>query len=306
MRAWAESFPDTQATIHVSDKGWTDNEIGVHWLRDTFDLYTKSRTTGSHQLLILDGHGSHVSPEFIEYTEHHNIVPLCLPSHSTHHLQLLDVGLFSPLAKAYKKQVRETTMYSTVNVTKCQFLELLYEARLEAYTAANIAGAWRGAGLIPFNPTSVISKVQPISPSAILLDSHGNKVSIVASTSATATSIDNLVAEIRQCEQSSSALDDLLNQLRDLALTAIHDHDVHSEQSKEIIEQRKKKWMTSRKTCKEARVLTIAEMNADKEAKETQETIERAAKEHSKALYGKVTFAKLVWKEFKMSTDVFT
>jgi hypothetical protein len=106
MEEWAKCFPDPQATIRVSDKGWTNNEIGVDWLRDTFDLYTKSRTTGSHRLLILDGHGSHVSLEFVEYAEQHNIVPLCFPPHSTHHLQPLDVGLFSPLEGVQKATSR--------------------------------------------------------------------------------------------------------------------------------------------------------------------------------------------------------
>jgi hypothetical protein len=41
MEEWAKCFPDPQATIRVTDKGWTNNETGVHWLRDTFDLYTK-------------------------------------------------------------------------------------------------------------------------------------------------------------------------------------------------------------------------------------------------------------------------
>ena len=181
MEEWAKCFPDPQATICVSDKGWSNNEIGVHWLRDTFDLNTKSRTTGSHRLLVLDGHGSHVSSEFVEYAEQHNIVPLCFPQHTTHHLQPLDVGLFSPLAKAYKRRLRETVVYGAVNVTKSQFLEILYVARLQAFTTDNITGAWRDAGLIPYDPVAIISKVQA-KPSATLTDTDGNEVSLTAST----------------------------------------------------------------------------------------------------------------------------
>jgi hypothetical protein len=51
-------------------------------------------------------------------------------------------------------------MYGAVNVTKSQFLEILYAARLQAFTPDNIAGAWRGAGLIPYDPMAVISKVE--------------------------------------------------------------------------------------------------------------------------------------------------
>src|SRR5580704_14902780 len=45
-----------------------------------------------NQLLILDGHTSHVSLSFIEYCEQQYIIPLCLPPQSTHTLQPLDVG----------------------------------------------------------------------------------------------------------------------------------------------------------------------------------------------------------------------
>lgn len=49
----------------------------------------------------MDGHTSHVAWEFFEYCLTHNIIPLCLPAHSTHLLQPLDVGLFGPLQKNY-------------------------------------------------------------------------------------------------------------------------------------------------------------------------------------------------------------
>ena len=49
--------------IGVSENGWTTNEIGLWWLQH-FNKYTKDRTVGRYRLLILDGHGSHVSPKF--------------------------------------------------------------------------------------------------------------------------------------------------------------------------------------------------------------------------------------------------
>ena len=41
-----------------------------------------------------------------------------------------------------QQTVRQNSMHGAVNVTKSQFLEILYTARLEAFTPANIAGAW--------------------------------------------------------------------------------------------------------------------------------------------------------------------
>jgi hypothetical protein len=86
--------------IGVSDNGWTTNELGLAWLKH-FDAYTKTRTIGLVRLLILDGHESHNSTEFNKYCKDNKIVTLCMPPHSSHLLQPLDVGCFAPLKKAY-------------------------------------------------------------------------------------------------------------------------------------------------------------------------------------------------------------
>ncbi|SPC60962.1 uncharacterized protein UHOD_11203 [Ustilago sp. UG-2017b] len=50
----------------TSQNGWTDNELALHWLKDCFDKHTKQRAQGKYQLLILDGHDSHITAEFIQ------------------------------------------------------------------------------------------------------------------------------------------------------------------------------------------------------------------------------------------------
>jgi hypothetical protein len=50
--------------IGVSENGWTDNELGLTWLEHVFEKHTAHRTKGVYRLLILDGHSSHVTPEF--------------------------------------------------------------------------------------------------------------------------------------------------------------------------------------------------------------------------------------------------
>ncbi len=75
--------------IGVSDKGWTTNEIGLHWLKDVVDKYTKARAIGQYRLLILDGHGGHVTPAFDLYCNENGIIVLFMPQHSSHLLQPL-------------------------------------------------------------------------------------------------------------------------------------------------------------------------------------------------------------------------
>src|SRR5271170_1385657 len=49
------------------------------------------KTDAGYRLLILDGHGSHVTGEFLGYCIQHKIVLLVLPPHTSHLTQPLDV-----------------------------------------------------------------------------------------------------------------------------------------------------------------------------------------------------------------------
>ena len=87
--------------VGTTQTGWSNNDMGVAWLRDVFDRYTKDKNPLRHRLLLLDGHSSHHTQEFMDYCRAQRILPLLLPPHSTHTLQPLDVGLFSSLSRAY-------------------------------------------------------------------------------------------------------------------------------------------------------------------------------------------------------------
>ena len=90
--------------IKPTSNGWTNNETGLDWIKH-FNRYTKSRRQGGYRMLVLDGHESHQSIDFEDYCKEENTIPICLPSHSSHLTQPLDVGLFGPLKKAYGKEI---------------------------------------------------------------------------------------------------------------------------------------------------------------------------------------------------------
>lgn len=142
--------------ISVTDNGWTTNEKGVDWIRH-FEKHTRPKTVGAYRLLVLDGHESHHSDEFEEYCKDNNIITLCMPPHSSHILQPLDVGCFGPLKKAYGRQIEEMMRAHISHITKDDFFPAFYAAFLDAMTESNIQGGFRGAGLVPFNPESVLS-----------------------------------------------------------------------------------------------------------------------------------------------------
>ena len=77
---------------------------------------------------------------------------MCLPPHTTHLLQPLDVRIFAPLANAYKSGVQEKSKYIvSYSIDKLDFLEILGLARDKAITPINIQKAWAAVGLEPFD-----------------------------------------------------------------------------------------------------------------------------------------------------------
>ncbi|SCO92448.1 related to transposase [Fusarium oxysporum] len=151
------NLPGTWA-IATTPNGWTDNETGLDWLKH-FNRCTTDRSTGAYRLLILDGHESHLSADFQIYCEENNIITLCMPPHSSHLLQPLDVGCFGLLKKAYGREIEHLIRRSITHISKTEFFPAFYAAFQLTMTEANIKGGFRGAGLAPFDPEVVISKL---------------------------------------------------------------------------------------------------------------------------------------------------
>ncbi|WP_346962629.1 hypothetical protein, partial [Staphylococcus aureus] len=73
--------------ISMSDNGWTNDDLGFEWLQGMFEKHT-SETAGRYCLLILDGHSSHATANFDHFCMERRIIPLYMPPHSSHLLQL--------------------------------------------------------------------------------------------------------------------------------------------------------------------------------------------------------------------------
>ncbi|KAG9191048.1 hypothetical protein G6011_09136 [Alternaria panax] len=91
--SWVEAISEGEHSVFVtsSPSGWSNNDIGLAWLKEVFERETRRYALTGYRLLLLDGHGSHVTMEFIEYCHEHKILLAVLPPHATHTLQPLDV-----------------------------------------------------------------------------------------------------------------------------------------------------------------------------------------------------------------------
>jgi hypothetical protein len=221
-QSWYHNHPK-QWRIAVSDNGWTTNEVGVAWLQH-FIEHTTSRTLGGYRLLILDGHESHNSIKFQDICKDNNIITLCMPAHASHILQPLDVGCFSPLKRAYKKEVGALANSHINHIDKLAFLAVFTAVYQDAFSSDNIKAGFRATGLVPLDPGVVVSKleIKPRTPSPLLPTTLWNP-----RTPSNALEIEAQSTMIKNCIQthagsSPTALINMVQQMQKGAEMMLH------------------------------------------------------------------------------------
>ncbi|KAJ0122868.1 hypothetical protein HZ326_31548, partial [Fusarium oxysporum f. sp. albedinis] len=138
--------------VTFSKNGWTGNSIALEWLEKVFLPQTAPADPADARLLIVDGHGSHATEEFMAKCYLNNVYLLFLPAHCSHVLQPLDLGCFSSLKAAYRTLVGEhTALTDSTRVGKQRFLDFYARAREIGFRKENIRSGWRAAGLWPVN-----------------------------------------------------------------------------------------------------------------------------------------------------------
>lgn len=93
----------------MSEKGWMDQELISFWMTQ---LLVKHIPPTHPVMLLVDGHSSHYEPATIKLAAEAGIMMLCLPPHSTHVAQPLDVSFFRLLklywSEAWHKYMRDS------------------------------------------------------------------------------------------------------------------------------------------------------------------------------------------------------
>ena len=169
LQNWIPTGPEAlEATrgwsLACSAKAFTDKGLAMRWLTGIFDPATRQHPAAP-RLLVIDGHGSHMAPAFQKHCEQAGIICVCLPPHTSHVTQPLDVGCFSPLKQDYGQQLDRHAQQLDHHITKQHFLEIYAQARAQALLPRTIRGEFKGAGLVPFYPARVLqAKVRPHTP----------------------------------------------------------------------------------------------------------------------------------------------
>ena len=160
--SWVDAVDSEKHSVFVSSSpsGWTNNTIGLAWLKEVFERETRRQARSGHRLLVLDGHGSHATMEFIDYCNDNKILLATFPSHSTHTLQPLDVGMFKPLSEAYSTELANYLQRShgILPVTKGDFFPLFWRAWGAAFKPQTIRRSFEATGIYPPNADVILKK----------------------------------------------------------------------------------------------------------------------------------------------------
>ena len=232
--SWYHDLP-SEWTVGVSDNGWTTDELGVEWVKH-FNRHTASRTAGVHRLLILDGHGSHATPEFDQYCAENKIITLCMPPHTSHLLQPLDVSCFSPLKRAYGREIEELARQGVHHVDKIDFLTIYTQIRPRVFTQQNIQAGFQATGLVPLCPKRVLSSLTVVRTPSPLQTTIDNNAVTQAETPHTVAQLQQQVRYLQERlhRQSESPTSIAIRQLAKSAQLAMQSATILAEENKKL------------------------------------------------------------------------
>ncbi|OAQ57582.1 DDE superfamily endonuclease [Pochonia chlamydosporia 170] len=156
MSAWYQ-IPglDQDMVLRPTPSGYSNDEICLEWLQH-FQKHSAKKTRGAKRLLIIDGHGSHHTKQFIQFCDNHDIIPFGMPPNMTHILQPLDVVVFQPLKHYHAKALEVMARDGVVNIGKLEFLSCVGDVRLQAFKESTSLSAFKKTGIHPFNPHPIL------------------------------------------------------------------------------------------------------------------------------------------------------
>ncbi|KAM0703124.1 hypothetical protein Q7P35_009062 [Cladosporium inversicolor] len=101
---------------------------------------------------------------FIAFCLDRNIDLVVLPPHTSHVLQPLDVGVFSPLKRALSTEIEKLFRLDTRRVPRIEWTEAYIIARHKAFTTRNVESSFRAASIYPLSPITILSTLRMPTP----------------------------------------------------------------------------------------------------------------------------------------------
>lgn len=142
--------------------GWFDECCFLDWFYTIVVPWAKSRT--GQKMLIGDNLSSHFSGDVIKKCNELNISFICLPPNTTHLTQPLDVGVYGPLKREWRRHLENWKLgpgRQRPSLSKDEFPGLLKVVldSMQEQMKKNIKSGFSATGIRPFNKDQVLKRL---------------------------------------------------------------------------------------------------------------------------------------------------
>ena len=163
IECWFDDTEDTtpNTMIGTSPNSWISDILAIQWL----DQFIKATGTssrmkkGEKRILIFDGHGSHLTLEFLQKCEDHDILPFSFLPHSTHLCQPLDGKPFLSYKQHFRSLNNDVSYCAGKPIGKAEFLRIIQPVRLKTFKQRIIRESFKERGIYPVDDSKVLSKL---------------------------------------------------------------------------------------------------------------------------------------------------
>ena len=159
MDAWVSENLIGTEHIECTPTGYTNNDVVMKYL-DHLIQYSRAGPNKPWKMLLLDGHESHVYKPFQLKAAENHIKLFWFPSHLTHALQPLDVGIFRPWKHYYKLAIHAALRALDFEYTITSFFRDLTSIRQQTMQKNTITNAFRISGMWPVSCKAGIKKMR--------------------------------------------------------------------------------------------------------------------------------------------------
>jgi hypothetical protein len=116
--------------VLLSDSGFINGQLAIRWLEHFVEYTAPHEET---KVLLLDSHVSHISDDSIILAAASNVIIYAFPSHLTHILQPLDVGIFQPYKHWYREAVLAAIREMDLEYSLRSFMRDLSQIREQTF-----------------------------------------------------------------------------------------------------------------------------------------------------------------------------
>ena len=161
MESWFSEYLPEGTKILTSPTGFTSDDIALEYLQHFIDNSDASMKPGaSWKLLLMDNHGSHITPEFALLADKYHIRPFTFIPHLTHCMQPLDVKIFQQYKHYHDVAIQNAMAEFQLDYSLVRFCQDLTWIRDNTFKKATILSAFEESGLYPINASKCVAQVR--------------------------------------------------------------------------------------------------------------------------------------------------